>query len=196
MSTQAEALADIVMALRRRGRRFALVGGLAVSIRAEVRFTRDVDIALVALTDAEVETLIHGLRADGYVPLAIVEHETAKRIATVRLTSARGVVVDLLVASSGIEPEVVERSTSVEFERIGSVPVAAAEELLAMKIRSMTEMRLQDRIDALNLLAVPALDLERVRGLLRVIRERGYARMQDLDTKLEAILAQREGDAS
>jgi hypothetical protein len=37
------ALAAIARELTERGRRFALVGGLAVSVRAEVRFTRDVD---------------------------------------------------------------------------------------------------------------------------------------------------------
>ena len=193
MSTQAEVLDHIVKALQRRGRRFALVGGLAVSIRSEVRFTRDVDIAVVASSDAEVEALILELRGDGYTPVAIVEHESAKRIATVRLASKRGVVVDLLVASSGVEAEIVDRSTTVSFALVGLVPVAAPEELLAMKILSMTDARLQDRIDAVNLLAVPGLDLERVRSLLRLIRERGYARMQDLDAKLAAILAQSEG---
>ena len=82
MTAQDEALRDIVGSLHRRGRRFALVGGLAVSVRAEVRFTRDVDIALVAATDDDVERLIRELRGDGYSPIAIVEHDTAKRIAT------------------------------------------------------------------------------------------------------------------
>lgn len=38
-------LGDIVRHLQRLGRPFALVGGLAVSLRAEPRFTRDVDLA-------------------------------------------------------------------------------------------------------------------------------------------------------
>jgi hypothetical protein len=37
----------------------ALVGGLAVSVRAEVRFTRDVDIAVRVASDAEAEALVH-----------------------------------------------------------------------------------------------------------------------------------------
>lgn len=64
MSSQDDALRDIVASLRRRDRRFALVGGLAVSVRAEVRFTRDVDIALVAQADDDVERLIRELRGD------------------------------------------------------------------------------------------------------------------------------------
>ncbi len=39
-------LSDIAALLRRQRVPFALVGGLAVSIRGEVRFTRDVDIAV------------------------------------------------------------------------------------------------------------------------------------------------------
>ena len=42
---------------------FALVGGLAVSVRTEPRFTRDADLAVALATDAEAEALIHGLRA-------------------------------------------------------------------------------------------------------------------------------------
>jgi hypothetical protein len=39
-----DALADAVRELRRLEKRFALVGGLAVSVRGEVRTTRDVDL--------------------------------------------------------------------------------------------------------------------------------------------------------
>jgi hypothetical protein len=45
---------------------FALVGGLAVSVRTEPRFTRDADLAVALAGDAAAEALIHGLRARGY----------------------------------------------------------------------------------------------------------------------------------
>jgi hypothetical protein len=52
-----------------------------------------------------------------------------------------------------------------------AIPVARAEELLALKIVSMTDARPQDRIDAESLLAAnPDLDLEAVRDLLARIR--------------------------
>lgn len=64
-------------------------------------------------------------------------------------------------------------------------PVARAEELLALKVLSMTEGRPQDRMDAESLLAVnPDLDLETVRDLLARITARGFNRGQDLDEKL------------
>ena len=45
-ATIEDALAHIASELRKRGQPFALVGGLGVSIRGEVRFTRDVDVAI------------------------------------------------------------------------------------------------------------------------------------------------------
>jgi len=183
------ALAAICQELVRRRRRFALVGGLAVSVRAEVRFTRDVDLVVLVADDSEAESLTYELRSAGYLAVASVEHETRHRLSTVRLMSPSGVKVDLLFASSGIESEIVERATPVDFGSAGTVPVACAEELLAMKILSMTDTRLQDRIDAQRLLQFTVdLDVSVVREHLARITERGYAREQDLEAKLTALL--------
>ena len=184
------ALAEAASELVRRNQRFALVGGLAVSIRGEVRFTRDVDLAIAVSGDAQVEALVRSLGESGYRVVALVEHEARKRLATVRLRAPSGIVVDLLAASSGIEAEVVERAEPVAIEGVGSIPVARAEELLALKTLSMTDLRPQDRMDALALLAVnPGLDVEVVRELLRWITERGFDRGQDLLAKLGSVLA-------
>ena len=158
-------LGEIAAHLVQLGRPFALVGGLAVSLRAEVRFTRDVDLAIAATDDADVEQLVHTLGNAGYLAVATVENLARQRLSTVRLASPSGVVVDLLAASSGIEAEIVAR----------------AEELLAMKVLSMTERRLQDRIDAVNLvLMTEHLDLDAVREDLAEITRRGFHRDQDL----------------
>jgi hypothetical protein len=183
-----DALAEAAGNLRRLGVQFALVGGLAVSLRAEVRFTRDVDLAVSVESDAQLEALVGQLSSAGYRAVAVVEHTERKRVATVRLASRLGIVVDLLAASCGIEEEIVARATAVDLD-IGPLPVARAEELLSMKVLSMTERRLQDRIDAASLLLVNVgLDMAAVRANLRTIRDRGYARDQDLDAKLEMLL--------
>jgi Nucleotidyl transferase AbiEii toxin, Type IV TA system len=183
-------LADVVHHLRRLGRPFALVGGLAVSVRSEARFTRDVDLAIAAADDRDVERLVYELRAARYTPLASVEHLDRKRLSTVRLASPSGIVVDLLAASSGIEAEVVARATPEVFGNVGALPVARAEELLAMKVLSMSDRRLQDRIDAINLVAFDKrLDLDVVRANLGLITARGFHRDQDLLTKLSELLA-------
>ncbi len=63
------ALADVARLLRERRVPFALVGGLAVSIRSEVRFTRDVDLAVTVTSDAAMEALVLDLAAAGYRPI-------------------------------------------------------------------------------------------------------------------------------
>lgn len=74
-----EALAAAARALDRRGERFALVGGLAVSIHGEVRFTRDVDLAVAVADDQAAERLVYAMRAEGYEPFASVEHDERDR---------------------------------------------------------------------------------------------------------------------
>jgi len=183
------ALAVAARDIATEGKRFALVGGLAVSVRAEVRFTRDVDLAVAVDDDAEAESLVYALKGRGYTTIASVEHEARSRLATIRLRSLEGVKVDLLFASSGIEHETVERATTLDVPAVGAVPIARAEELLALKVLSMTEERLQDRIDARNIVRINTeLDLDCVRDNLRLIEERGYARGQDLNAKLAGLL--------
>jgi hypothetical protein len=183
------AIQAICVELSARGRQFALVGGLAVSVRSEIRFTRDVDIAVCVLDDADAEALVHQLLGVGYKPVASVEHEARQRLSTVRFLSPQGVKVDLLFASSGIEAEIVARASLVDMGGAGTVPVANAEELLAMKILSMTDRRLQDRLDAMRLLQfVPNLDLSVVREHLSRITQRGFERDQDLEAKLASVL--------
>jgi hypothetical protein len=100
-------LKELVAALAAAGRSFAIVGGLAVSARAEPRFTRDVDLAVAVQDDSEAEALVRRLVEVGYSVLATVEQDVTKRLATVRLLppseSVNGVVADLLFASSGVE---------------------------------------------------------------------------------------------
>lgn len=188
LSRPERALRAIVFELTKSHRAFALVGGLAVSIRAEVRFTRDVDLAVVVRDDADAEALVRELSAVGYRALVVVEHEIAKRLSTARLAGPEGVVVDLLFASSGLEREIAMRAEPMNLPDIGTIPVARAEELLAMKILSMRDARLQDRLDAQRLVETGLVDIEAVRADLELIRERGFDRGQDLEAKLDSVL--------
>lgn len=163
----------------------ALVGGLAVSVRGEVRFTRDVDLAVNVASDADMERLSRSLRGAGFQVAALVEHQERGRLSTVRLRSNSGVLVDLLAASSGIEAEVVARATQVLVSGL-AIPVAAAEELLALKVLASTERRPQDRVDGIGLLQLdPPPDLARVHVNLALIRARAFHRGRDLEAVLE-----------
>ena len=71
------------------GLRWALVGGLAVSARAEPRTTRDIDVAVAVNDDAEAEGVVLALRQRGYRDAGqVIEQHVTGRLATMRLTSS------------------------------------------------------------------------------------------------------------
>jgi predicted nucleotidyltransferase len=172
---------------------WALVGGLAVSVRAEPRMTRDIDIAVVVRNDSEAEELVRRLMNRGYVIHALVEHEEAARLATVRLLrrgDEEGIVIDLLLASSGIEAEVVAAADLVDVLPDVAVPLATTGHLLALKVLALRPDRVherpQDFIDIRELLRVAGeADLTIAGRALELISERGYHRGKDLKAELE-----------
>jgi hypothetical protein len=173
----------------------ALVGGLAVSARAEPRLTRDVDVAVAVVGDAEAEALVQALVADGYATLALVEQEAIRRLAAVRLAvpgePARGVVADLLFASSGIEAIVVAEAERLEAFPGVILPVARAGHLIALKLLSRDDRtRPQDAADLRALFKVATeSEIERARTALTVIEHGGFARGRDLQAALADWLA-------
>ena len=90
----AEALRRLQADFEVLGIRWGLVGGLAVSARAEPRTTRDIDVAIAVAGDRQAETLIRRLRDRGYLDEVVMEHRDMERLSTVRLTR-RGGAVDL-----------------------------------------------------------------------------------------------------
>ena len=173
---------------------FAVVGALAVSIHTEPRFTRDADLAVSVKNDSEAEALIYQLQNQGYVAETTVEQEATSRLATVRLVSpgqtASGVVVDLLFASSGIEPEIVAAADPLEVFPGVTLPVACRGHLIALKTLSRDDRtRPQDVIDLRALLERASRDdLELARESLGLISTRGYHRDRDLAVDLERLL--------
>lgn len=179
-----QALTDAINVLQTAGRSFAVVGGLAASVRGEVRFTRDVDLAVSVQSDEDAENVVHEFVRAGWVVLATVEQDAQKRMATARLRGSSNVVCDLIFATTGIEPEIVAAAEPVAILRDLVVPTATAESLLAMKVLSATEKRVRDIADIQALLANSTrIDAFRVERLLELIEARGYARGQDLREK-------------
>ena len=173
---------------------FALIGGLAVSARTEPRFTRDADLAVALEGDAEAQALVHELRRLGYGIGSIVEQEAVGRLATVRLTpfpAPQAPVVDLLFASSGIEPEVVAGAEPIEVLPHLTLPVASSGHLIALKVLSRDDARRpQDLVDLRTLLqAASAADLKLARDALALIAARGYDRGRDLLADINSLLS-------
>jgi predicted nucleotidyltransferase len=187
MTTVESALRRIVADLVDEGRSFALVGGFAVSARTEPRFTRDVDLVVIVSDDTDAGRLLRGLTRRGYVILATIEHDAAKRMASARLASPvareNDLIVDLLFASSGVEPEIVQRAETLELLVGVDVPVATIGDLLAMKLLSRDDdARPQDAADLAALrIAAGSDDLALARETAALITSRGFARGRDLD---------------
>lgn len=171
----------------------AVIGGLAVSVRTEPRFTRDVDLAIATASDAEAEALVLALQHRGYRVFAALEHENG-RMSTVRLIppggSEDGVLVDLLFASSGIEREIVAAAELVEVLPGVVLPVARTGHLVALKLLSVDERRPKDAQDLLALIAETSPDeLARCVAATALITARGYNRGRNLEQALVALLA-------
>ena len=190
------ALAEIGRLLDEGGVGWALVGGLAVSARAEPRFTRDVDIVVAVEGDRQAESLVRDLRGYGYEVLEAVEQEATGRFATARLLppggDPRGVVVDLLFASSGVEGEIVTAAQRLEVLPGLVLPVAGSGDLMALKLLARDDAtRPQDGADLAALARhAEAGDLERARSLARLIEDRGFHRDRGLLGELDRLIAE------
>ena len=174
--------------------RWAIIGGFAVSARAEPRFTRDVDVCVLVDGDEQTEELASGLTRRGYEVVAIVEHEQADRLATLRLVAPfrSGVLVDLLFASSGLESEIVESAQVLEILPNLLVPVARTPHLVVLKLLARDDAtRPQDAMDLRALRkALDASEAAEVRRLAALVVERGFNRDRDLSGLADAYLSE------
>lgn len=186
-----QGLTDAIAVLASSGRSFAVVGGLAASVRGEVRFTRDVDVAVSVRGDEDAEQIVHDFVRAGWEVVATVEQDAQKRMATARLRGPSKVICDLIFGTTGIEAEIVATAEPVMILENVVVPTATAESLLAMKVLSATEQRVRDIADIQAILVNSvAVDTGLVERLLELIEERGYARGQDLREKWRQFRAQ------
>lgn len=172
---------------------FALVGGIAVSMRTTERFTKDVDFAVSVSSDDQAELIVNALRRAG-LRIAMFLDKNDGGLMAVRLKSGAEfeIYVDLLFATSGIESEVVASATKMEIfpgfiDRLATLP-----SLVAMKVLSADwKNRPQDVLDIQNLLNVASeSDIHECRQLLSLITERGFNRNKDLQKDLDGYIEQ------
>lgn len=183
-----EALRMAVRDLKSIRARWAIIGGLAVSARTEPRFTKDVDFAVAVASQEEADSVVFHMRSHGYSDEVILEETSAQRLSTVRLRHYRStVLVDLLMGSCGIEPEIVEMATSAKVIAGVTAPVACTGHLIAMKVLANRPRDLLD-LDAL-VASASSPDLATAREGIRLIEARGFARGEDLAGRLERLLA-------
>ena len=188
-----KALRLIADALDGRQHPWALVGGLAVSVRCEPRFTRDIDVAVAVGGDDAAEELIASLMSRGFRLVLSLEHEALGRLAAVRVSppgeADEGIVIDLLFASSGIEHDICVDAERLELAPEATVPVAQPGHLVATKLLALALDRPQDAVDlqALRQGLTPA-ERERARQAVIKIDRIGASRGKDLTADFERWL--------
>ena len=125
-------LADAAQVLETRGIRFALIGGLAVSLRGQPRMTVDVDLVILADIDQALR-LAQELSSTPFEPLFPgVEEVVARSFILPLRHRSTGIRVDVAIGMSGFEQQAVSRATKVTIGDV-RVPVVAVEDLLVMK---------------------------------------------------------------
>jgi predicted nucleotidyltransferase len=190
----AAALHRIASDLRAAGREWALIGGLAIGARAEPRTTRDIDLAVEVDSDQDAEALVFALQSRGYSTIAAIEQEAVRRLSTVRLLppagGRSGVVIDLLFASSGIEPEVVRAAEKLEIIAGLVAPVARTGHLMALKVLARDDRSRPQDLDDIRALLAEARpeDLAEARAALHLIEARGFQRGRRLSEDFESLL--------
>jgi len=179
-----EVLYDLGEAIREVGARWYLFGAQAALLHGASRLTADVD-ATVAWDQPGVAPLVDALRAHGF-ELRRVPEGFIERTRVIPLVHATGMQTDLVLGGPGLEDLFLSRAVEREVEGV-RVPVATAEDLIAMKVLGG---RAKDRDDVLSLLAANGgrLDLEHVRNVLRTL-EQALDR-SDLVPALDAALAE------
>jgi hypothetical protein len=146
--------------------------------------------------DRDAEALVLALQGRGWLVVTAIEQNAAGRLATVRLAptgeGALGTVVDLLFASSGIEPEIVAAADQIEVVPGLMAPIARLGHLIATKVLARDDRtRPQDRVDLAALLArADAAALGEARESLALVTRRGFHRGRDLLAALEGAMSE------
>jgi hypothetical protein len=183
----AAALRQVDADLGAAGRSWALIGGLAVAARATpAHLTSTVEGAVADPTGEAAAAIGNGFARLGYRSVPVTGRSNAAGAKILHLISPapqrRTVFVDLLLAVSGIEPDVVAAADRITVLG-GQIPVAKLGHLLALKLLAN---RPQDQMDGARLiLAASDAELRRARQALDLIAERGFARDEARDLQVE-----------
>jgi predicted nucleotidyltransferase len=137
-------LIDAVDFLTREGLSYALIGGMAASLRGQPRTTADVDLVVAADASPALD-LIGQLDQSRFRPLFDNVAEIVERSYILPLRHrTTGVKVDMALGLSGFERSLIERAEQVDIAGT-KVSVVIAEDLLVLKVLAG---RPQDEQDA------------------------------------------------
>lgn len=183
-SPVAELLGDLDRALGGLGLRWYLFGAQAAILHGAARLTADVD-ATVDARGVDTGRLLAALASYGFSARSDDPLDFAAKTRVLPLVhDPTGLPCDLVLAGPGLEPLFLERVVVIRVDDV-EVPVACAEDIVAMKVLAG---RAKDLEDAAAVIAATGerLDLRHTRSTLRDI-ERALDR-NDLIVVLDQIV--------
>ena len=135
----------VVSFLEEFGVEYVLIGGLAVAIHGEPRFTADIDIC-IKLARNRISSFIKAAAAHGLHPAEPSVEDFAKKTGVLPFIAEWGplCMIDFIIAQNPIELSAIRRSQAVESRGL-SVRCITAEDLLIHKLASS---RAKDHEDA------------------------------------------------
>ncbi|MBC7855244.1 MAG: hypothetical protein IAF94_17580 [Pirellulaceae bacterium] len=161
---------------------YALVGGLAVSLRGQPRMTADVDMVMLADVPRSL-ALVQGLEGTSFRPLFDGVAEVVQKAFILPLQHrATHVRLDLALGLSGFERQAVARAERLSLAG-ASIAVVTAEDLLMMKVLAG---RPQDEQDIQGLMIAQGRHLD-WSYCLHLADELGVALGLDLVTRIAAL---------
>lgn len=138
-----QTLMEVVRFLELKEISYALIGGLAASIRGRIRTTEDVDL-VIHCEIADALLFIDNLDSTHLETLFPESHEIVRRSCILPLRhQITGVTIDLAVGLSGFERQVISRATDVTISK-HRIKVATAEDILLMKLMASRSRDKQD----------------------------------------------------
>jgi len=154
------AAVDLVTALADLQLSPTFIGGVAVSLIAEPRYTGDLD-ALVVFDTANAQALLDTLERHGFHPRFSDMLGVARTSRMVTLThDATGSIVDIALGCTPFESELQERSTQHDLAGV-TIQIPTPEDLVIMKAIANRPKDLEDIRSIVR--AYPNLDRERIR---------------------------------
>lgn len=189
MSSPTSPLADLLIALagalRRLALRWFLFGAQAAILHGAARLTADVDVT-VDLAARPTGDLVEALGPAGFeLRVTDVDHFVARTRVLPFLHTPTRIPVDVVLAGPGLEDLFFSRVESHVIAGV-SIPVVAAEDLIAMKLLAGRAKDLED-VHAIVRTRGTTLDLDRVRATLRLLEQALDRR--DLVTELDAVVS-------
>lgn len=135
--------------------KYAIIGGIAVSIYGEPRFTADIDVNII-LDKRDISKFISNAKKNGLYPTTSGAKGIAQRAGIIPMEFRKGKIVgkiDIIIAENPLEHSAIKRAKT---QRINSVKtrLISPEDLIIHKISSQR-----------------ARDIEDIRGVL--IRQKG-----------------------